>query len=279
MPAHLLFDGDWYRRRDQTPNRSVATRFGTITLWRYLYQPIHGVERSIFPLEIRLGLAAGRATPALAERVAHAAADSTQGTVLADLKRDQGVTWSVATLRLVIATTWEGMAPHFQAAQVTQVLAWIDLSAAICAQRHTGHIVTTAGIDVSSALIGEIWQLGTAVVQVTSPRIPCVTFQSWLDEPHWVKRFAAAGRPGAYLRVLTEGAVAPGDEIVVASRLGRHDALVDDRLTEIGCIALQNRLGAFRRRRRGERGAGQGRRTGAGKGQRADGAERSMPSH
>ncbi len=126
MPNHLHFDGDWYRRRAKTPNRSVATLFGTITLWRHLYQPIHGVERSIFPLEIRLGLAAGRATPALAERVAHAAADSTQGTVLADLKRDQGVAWSVATLRAVIATTWEGMAPHLQAAQVTQVLAWLE---------------------------------------------------------------------------------------------------------------------------------------------------------
>jgi hypothetical protein len=125
-PDHLLFDGDWYRRRDQTPNRRVATRFGVITLWRYLYQPIHGVERSIFPLEIRLGLAAGRATPALAERVAHAAVDSTQSTVLADLKRDQGVAWSVATLRLVVATTWEGMAPHFHSAQVAQVLAWME---------------------------------------------------------------------------------------------------------------------------------------------------------
>ena len=126
MPDHLRFDGDWYRRRDKTPNRRVATLFGTITLWRYLYQPIHGVERSIFPLEIRLGLAAGRATPALAERVAHAAVDATQSTVLADLKRDQGVAWSVATLRLVIAATWEGMAPHFHAAQVAQVLAWME---------------------------------------------------------------------------------------------------------------------------------------------------------
>ena len=125
MPGHLRFDGDWYRRRDKTPNRGVATLFGTITLWRYLYQPIHGVERSIFPLEIRLGLAAGHATPALAERVARAAADSTQSTVLADLKRDQGVAWSVATLRTVIATTWEGMAPHLQAAQVARVLAWL----------------------------------------------------------------------------------------------------------------------------------------------------------
>ena len=58
-----------------------------------------------------------------------------------------------------------------------------------------GENVTTAGIDISAALIGETWRLGTAVVQVTSPRIPCVTFKSWLDEPHWVKRFAAAGRP------------------------------------------------------------------------------------
>src|SRR3954464_9917400 len=126
MPGHLRFHGDWYRRRDKTPNRGVATRFGTITLWRHLYQPIHGVERSIFPLEIRLGLAAGRATPALAQRVARAAADSTQSTVLADLKRDQGVAWSVAALRAVIAATWEGMAPHLHAAQVAQVLAWME---------------------------------------------------------------------------------------------------------------------------------------------------------
>jgi MOSC domain-containing protein YiiM len=78
-----------------------------------------------------------------------------------------------------------------------------------------GENITTAGLDVTGALIGETWRIGTAVVQVTSPRIPCVTFQSWMDEPHWVKRFAAAGRPGAYLRVLTEGAVGAGDEIEV----------------------------------------------------------------
>jgi hypothetical protein len=126
MPDHLRFDGDWYRRRDKSPNRSVATLFGTITLWRYLYRPIHGVERAIFPLEIRLGLAHGHATPALAERVAHAAVDATQGTVLADLRRDRDVAWSVATLRAVIAATWEGMAPQLHDAQVAQVLAWME---------------------------------------------------------------------------------------------------------------------------------------------------------
>jgi MOSC domain-containing protein YiiM len=78
-----------------------------------------------------------------------------------------------------------------------------------------GENVTTAGIDISAALIGETWQLGDAVVQVTAARIPCVTFRSWMDVPGWVKRFAAAGRPGAYLRVLTLGRLQAGDELTV----------------------------------------------------------------
>jgi MOSC domain-containing protein YiiM len=82
-----------------------------------------------------------------------------------------------------------------------------------------GENLTTAGIDLSSALIGETWRVGTAVLQVTSPRIPCNTFKAWLgEEPHWVKRFAAAGRPGAYLRVLTPGVVAAGDDLEVVSQ-------------------------------------------------------------
>src|SRR3954470_19633740 len=80
MPGHLRFDGDCYRRRAKTPNRGGATLFGTIPLWRCLYQPIHGVERSIFPLEIRLGLAAGRAPPAPAGGGGPPAAGSPPGT-------------------------------------------------------------------------------------------------------------------------------------------------------------------------------------------------------
>ena len=126
MPGHLHFENVWYRRRGKSPNRKVATLFGTITLWRYLYQPIHGVESAIFPLEIRLGLVAGHATPALAERVARAATDSTQEVLRAALKRDYAVAWSVQTLRDVIAATCEEMAPQAHAAQVAQVLAWLE---------------------------------------------------------------------------------------------------------------------------------------------------------
>jgi hypothetical protein len=91
-----------------------------------LYEPLHGVEPSIFPLEIRLGLEAGLATPALTERVAQAATVATQNAVLGTLKRDHGVCWSVATLRKVIAGVATGMEPHRHAAAVIQVLAWLE---------------------------------------------------------------------------------------------------------------------------------------------------------
>jgi MOSC domain-containing protein YiiM len=82
-----------------------------------------------------------------------------------------------------------------------------------------GENLTTSGLEISGASIGEVWQLGAdVVVQVTSPRIPCATFQTWTGERHWVKRFAAAGKPGAYLRVLAEGEIGPGDPIEVLSR-------------------------------------------------------------
>ena len=63
LPGQIESHGTWYRRRSKTPNRSVATLFGMITLWRTLYQDVHGVEPSIFPLEIHLGLEVGRAGP------------------------------------------------------------------------------------------------------------------------------------------------------------------------------------------------------------------------
>jgi hypothetical protein len=126
LPAQIESGGTWYRRRGKTPDRKVATTFGTITLWRTLYQDVHGVEPSIFPLEIRLGLEAGRATPALAERAARAAVTLPRDAVLAALRHDQGVRWSVSTLRAVIAAVATGMEAHRQDAQVDRLLCWLE---------------------------------------------------------------------------------------------------------------------------------------------------------
>lgn len=84
---------------------------------------------------------------------------------------------------------------------------------------HFGENLTTSGIDVTNALIGERWRVGRdVVVEVTMPRIPCATFQGWMNEPRWVKRFFAHGAPGAYLRVCATGAVTAGDDIEVVHR-------------------------------------------------------------
>jgi hypothetical protein len=126
LPGQIESGGTWYRRRSKTPNRSVATTFGTITLWRMLYQDVHGIEPSIFPLEVRLGLEAGRATPALAERAARAAVTSPQGAVLAALRDDHGVRWSATTLRAVIAEVAAGMEAHRRDAQADRLLGWLE---------------------------------------------------------------------------------------------------------------------------------------------------------
>ena len=83
-----------------------------------------------------------------------------------------------------------------------------------------GENLTTVGLDVTGAVIGERWQVGDdgLEVELAMPRIPCRTFQGWLGEARWVKRFFAHGASGAYLRVTQEGTAAAGDEVTVVHR-------------------------------------------------------------
>ncbi|GGY92723.1 MOSC domain-containing protein [Streptomyces poonensis] len=79
-----------------------------------------------------------------------------------------------------------------------------------------GENLTTRGLDVSGALIGERWRIGADVIlEVTSGRIPCRTFQGHLGEAGWVKRFTHRAAPGAYLRVVVPGEVRAGDPIEI----------------------------------------------------------------
>jgi len=102
-----------------------------------------------------------------------------------------------------------------------------------------GENLTTNGIDLTNAVIGEQWRIGSAVVQVVQPRIACRVFAGFWDRPKLVQEFSDARRPGVYLAIVTEGDVGAGDAIEVlhrpqhgvtiatanAAKLGDDDAL------------------------------------------------------
>jgi MOSC domain-containing protein YiiM len=81
-----------------------------------------------------------------------------------------------------------------------------------------GENLTTAEVDVTGAVIGEHWLVGSTVLEVSAPRIPCSVFQGFLGEERWVRRYTEGGRPGAYLRVVREGTLQTGDLIEVVDR-------------------------------------------------------------
>jgi MOSC domain-containing protein YiiM len=81
-----------------------------------------------------------------------------------------------------------------------------------------GENVTLRGVDVNGALIGERWRIGSAVLQVTVPRVPCYKLAMAMDDPNFVREFAQALRPGTYLTVYEEGEVAIGDPVEIAHR-------------------------------------------------------------
>ena len=89
-----------------------------------------------------------------------------------------------------------------------------------------GENLTTRGVAVNEALIGERWRVGPVVIlEASCPRIPCGTFHGWMLQAGWIKRFTRAGRPGSYLRVIEPGEIQAGDEIEIVHRPG-HDVTV-----------------------------------------------------
>ena len=90
-----------------------------------------------------------------------------------------------------------------------------------------GENLTTVGIDWNAIAIGSVVHIGTAVLQVSTARIPCGTFQRWMGQDQWVKRFTEAGRCGAYLRVVASGEIGSGDEIVIAEVPGHNVSILD----------------------------------------------------
>ena len=81
-----------------------------------------------------------------------------------------------------------------------------------------GENLTLRGVEASSAVVGERWRVGDTLLEVSAPRIPCGKLAAKIGDRGFVRTFAAADRPGAYLRVIEEGEVGAGDPVEVVSR-------------------------------------------------------------
>jgi len=105
---------------------------------------------------------------------------------------------------------------------------WSDVTGLDLGPGAFGENLTTAGIDVSGARIGERWRIGTVELRVTGPRIPCFKLEARIGVRGFQKAFLHAGRPGAYFAITQEGELQAGDAVEI---LHRPDHDVSPRLT------------------------------------------------
>lgn len=78
-----------------------------------------------------------------------------------------------------------------------------------------GENLTITGLQSAACSVGDILRLNDVVLQVTSPRIPCVTLAARMNDPQFPKHFRSGERPGLYCRVLQEGMVQAGDPVTL----------------------------------------------------------------
>ena len=102
---------------------------------------------------------------------------------------------------------------------------WTEQLGADLGHAPFGENLTTLGVDVSGALIGERWAIGSALFEVRQSRMPCFKLGLRIGDPRFVRTFARTDRPGAYLGILREGDVGAGDPVEIVHRPD-HDVTV-----------------------------------------------------
>ncbi len=128
------------------------------------------------------------------------AGDAVEGDVVADRKNHGGYDQAVYAYSREDAEWWEN-----------------DLGIPLSCGKF-GENLTTQGLNLRDSVIGERWNIGSATLEVAQPRTPCRVFAGFWDRPNLIKEFTDAGRAGAYLRIINEGQVRPGDAIAVVDR-------------------------------------------------------------
>jgi MOSC domain-containing protein YiiM len=87
-----------------------------------------------------------------------------------------------------------------------------------------GENLVIDGLDNRDVAVGDRFEIGDVLLEVTCARLPCATFALRMDDPTMVKRYTRAARPGAYTRVIREGQICAGDSL-------RHISYTGERVT------------------------------------------------
>jgi hypothetical protein len=146
-PARVRVGRETYRRHKKTPN-TLGTLFGPVVLRRTVYECLELGEPCVWPLELRLGVVAGLATPALAERVGRWSADHEQAAVRGLLRAGHGVSWSVGSVRKVAGAVRDGVAGPGEHARVDRLVELLDQ-----AQRSPGKHRPTLGCGRDGVMV------------------------------------------------------------------------------------------------------------------------------
>jgi MOSC domain-containing protein YiiM len=77
-----------------------------------------------------------------------------------------------------------------------------------------GENLTITDLESSRLSIGDRLRVGTAILEVTAPRFPCSTLATRMGDPGFGKKYRSAERPGLYCRVIVEGTLQAGQEVV-----------------------------------------------------------------
>ena len=102
---------------------------------------------------------------------------------------------------------------------------WADEEGVLTQPGLFGENLTVRGMELRSAVVGERWRIGTALLEVAQPRLPCFKLGIRMGDPHFPRRFLSVGRHGAYLRIIEEGDLRAGDIIEIVDRPDHGDTL------------------------------------------------------
>jgi len=81
-----------------------------------------------------------------------------------------------------------------------------------------GENLTVQGLDLSFAIVGERWAVGSTVLEVAQPRLPCYKLGLRMGDPGFPAQFLETQRMGAYLRIIEEGDIGSGDAVAIVAR-------------------------------------------------------------